>query len=382
MINDLLVNEQINDVAEDDTIKDIEKVSKRISSMENRIDNKVFYENLFMDIISGIITGKYLSDQLEIKKDGKIDPKSLAKAVINLERTVGKAETYVQFPTQVVRIKEERDEISQNKKKIEDILKQMEEKVLPLKGVTHKFNSLEIVGFHGSFYERITDYATGEKESVEINIPELSLKGGESILLSGASGEGKSTISRLLKRGDINNRNAIKIDGNEMVDKIGGEQYMAFQRDMNLGNERNVLFQLTGKESVSDLTKTEKENLMKILNRLEFKPNTILKQLAEKKFMEFSTGQQRRLVLSNLLLQIYSGISIVFVDEPGDGVGDRLVKKQLKMIIEYAKRNNVMLVLTTHRIDLAEDLVTKRYDLKDGVLKQIEIKKEKEEEKS
>ena len=342
MINDLLVNEQINDVAEDDTIKDIEKVSKRISSMENRIDNKVFYENLFMDIISGIITGKYLSDQLEIKKDGKIDPKSLAKAVINLERTVGKAETYVQFPTQVVRIKEERDEISQNKKKIEDILKQMEEKVLPLKGVTHKFNSLEIVGFHGSFYERITDYATGEKESVEINIPELSLKGGESILLSGASGEGKSTISRLLKRGDINNRNAIKIDGNEMVDKIGGEQYMAFQRDMNLGNERNVLFQLTGKESVSDLTKTEKENLMKILNRLEFKPNTILKQLAEKKFMEFSTGQQRRLVLSNLLLQIYSGISIVFVDEPGDGVGDRLVKKQLKMIIEYAKRNNVI----------------------------------------
>ena len=88
------------------------------------------------------------------------------------------------------------------------------------------------------------------------------------------------------------------------------------------------------------------------------------------------------MVLSNLLLQIYSGISIVFVDEPGDGVGDRLVKKQLKMIIEYAKRNNVMLVLTTHRIDLAEDLVTKRYDLKDGVLKQIEIKKEKEEEKS
>ena len=33
-----------------------------------------------------------------------------------------------------------------------------------------------------------------------------------------------------------------------------------------------------------------------------------------------------------------------------------------------------MLVLTTHRINLAEDLVTKRYDLKDGELKQIEIK--------
>ena len=55
----------------------------------------------------------------------------------------------------------------------------------------------------------------------------------------------------------------------------------------------------------------------------------------------------------------------------------------LEMIKKYAVEKNVMLLLTTHRLDLAEDLATKRYHInKDGVLEQMPIidkNKEKDE---
>ena len=39
-----------------------------------------------------------------------------------------------------------------------------------------------------------------------------------------------------------------------------------------------------------------------------------------------------------------------------------------------------MLILTTHRLDLAEDLATKRYNInKDGKLEQIPIKEQEQE---
>ena len=55
-------------------------------------------------------------------------------------------------------------------------------------------------------------------------------------------------------------------------------------------------------------------------------------------------------------------------------VEDRLIREQLKMIRQYAQDKNVMLLLTTHRLDLAEDLTTKRYHInKNGVLEQVPV---------
>ena len=91
--------------------------------------------------------------------------------------------------------------------------------------------------------------------------------------------------------------------------------------------------------------------------------------------MEFSTGQQRRLILSKLFYRIDDGASVVIVDEPVGNVEDKLIKEQLEMIKRYAMKRNVMLLLTTHRLDLAEDLATKRYHInEDGVMEQMEVK--------
>ena len=116
--------------------------------------------------------------------------------------------------------------------------------------------------------------------------------------------------------------------------------------------------------------------------QLKFDSPNFLEQLSSKKFMEFSTGQQRRLALSKMLYSIDDNTSIVIVDEPVGNVENSLIREQLKMITRYAEEKNVMLLLTTHRLELAEDLATKRYNItKDGTLEQIPIKhKEQDEE--
>ena len=83
-----------------------------------------------------------------------------------------------------------------------------------------------------------------------------------------------------------------------------------------------------------------------------------------------------------MLYSIDDNTSIVIVDEPVGNVENSLIREQLKMITRYAEEKNVMLLLTTHRLELAEDLATKRYNItKDGTLEQIPIKhKEQYEE--
>ena len=204
------------------------------------------------------------------------------------------------------------------------------------------------------------------------------MKRGDVVLLSGESGTGKSTLLRFLKRGDINNRNAIQLDNGEMVDNLGDE-YISFRPNTNLGNETNVLFQITGKRNISDLKPDDQKRLKEILGELKFDSPDLLEQLASKKFMEFSTGQQRRLALSKMFYRIEDGTSVIIVDEPVGNVENSLIREQLEMIKQYAKKRDVMLILTTHRLELAEDLATKRYNInKEGVLEQLPVKQKEQ----
>ena len=86
------------------------------------------------------------------------------------------------------------------------------------------------------------------------------------------------------------------------------------------------------------------------------------------------------MILSKLFYRIDDGASVVIVDEPVGNVEDKLKKEQLEMIKRYAMKRNVMLLLTTHRLDLAKDLATKRYHInEDGVMEQMEVKHKDEE---
>lgn len=371
---DLLGNEQISSKAEESAIESIRKVTEDEKRMHNKVKNSEFIYRVGMDLVTALISGAYINKMIKTKEDGKIDGKSLAMALVSLQSTKGIAGNFIDTAQMMVDRRKDEEKFNEICKKVQGILKQMEEKVYPLEGAQHSFDSVSINNFNGKFYPK-KDYETGEISfSTTIKIPEFSMQRGDVVLLSGESGVGKSTFLRFLKRGDINNRKAIKLDNGEMVDNLG-EEYISFRPSINLGDETNVLYQITGKRNISDLSIEEQKNLEGLLRELKFDTPNLLQQLATKKFMEFSTGQQRRLALSKFFYRINDGTSVIIVDEPVGNVEDKLIREQLEMIKKYAQRKNVMMILTTHRLDLAEDLATKRYNInKEGVMEQIKIK--------
>lgn len=379
---DLLEKEQISSQAEEDAIKNIKTLSEQQRKLENRRDNKELLFETSIDIAAALLSGLYISRNISLKENGKIDGKSLAAALVSLNSMKNVSGNFVRSIKGFQDIRNFEIEYEELSKKVQEIISQMEEKVYPLEGAESAFDSIKVENFNGKFYPK-KNYETGEIEfGTKINVPEFSMKRGDIVLLSGESGAGKSTFLRLLKRGDINNRKCIKLDNNKEVDNLGNE-YISFRPSIDLGDEKNVLYQITGKQSISDLDEKERENLLKIMEELNLNFPNLLEQLASKKFMEFSTGQQRRLALSKLFYRIDDGTSVIIVDEPVGNVEDKLIREQLEMIKKYAVEKNVMLLLTTHRLDLAEDLATKRYHInKDGVLEQMPIidkNKEKDE---
>lgn len=376
LVNELLEHEQISNNAKEGEIKNIQKLSEEERKLNRKIENKRLAFDVILDLAVALLSGIYVNKNIQTKENGKIDGRTLASTLVNLENVKGIARNFVTAIDGVVNIKKDEEIFKELCQKVNQILEQMEEKVYPLEGANHSFNSISINNLKGRFYPK-KDYETGKTEySTIINIPEFSMKRGDVVLLSGESGTGKSTFLRLLKRGDINNRKAIKLDNQEEVDSLGKE-YISFKPSINLGDETNVLYQITGKTSIKDLTKQEEKRLLSMLREMKLDSENLLQQLADKKFMEFSTGQQRRLALSKLFYRIKDGKSVVIVDEPVGNVEDKLIREQLEMIKRYAQSRNVMLILTTHRLDLAEDLATKRYHInKEGTLEQIPVKEE------
>ena len=377
--NDLLENEQVSSSAEKISIGEIKRSAKAEKRVLSEKENYELIFSIMSDSISAIMTGAYVGNNVKIKENGKIDGKSLASVIVSLRENKKIANTIYFKSRRLVKNNKREEGFESVCEDVFNIISQMEEKVYPLEGAKNSFDSLEIKDLDASFYPK-KDYKTGEiKFSTNIKIPEFSMKRGDVVLLSGASGAGKSTFLRLLKRGDINNRNAIKLSTGERVDNLGTE-FISFRPSMDLGSETTVLHQITGKRNISDLNKNERKKLIHIMNELHLDFPDLMEQLATRKFAEFSTGQQRRLILSKMFYRIDDGASVIIVDEPVGNVEDKLIKEQLEMIKRYALRKNVMLLLTTHRLDLAEKLSTKRYHINEnGVMEQMEIKsKEKE----
>ncbi len=379
MIDELLTHEQISNKATESTMEGVKDISIQEKKLENKVENNRLIYNLVLDLAVALISGAYINSLIQTKENGKINGKSLAYAMVSLQNTKGITGNFINFVQGSLKNRKDEDIFIESCKEVQDIIRQMEEKVYPLEGAKHAFDSLSINNFTGKFYPK-KDYETGQiNYATIIKVPEFSMKRGDIVLLSGESGVGKSTFLRFLKRGDINNRLNIQLDNKEKVDNLGNE-YISFKPSINLGDETNVLYQITGKKNISDLTREEQEHLETLLRELKFDMPDLLQQMSTKKFMEFSTGQQRRLAMCKVFYRINDGTSVIIVDEPVGHVEDALIREQLEMIKKYAQSKNVMLILTTHRIDLAEDLATKRYNInKDGVLEQIPIKSREED---
>lgn len=180
-----------------------------------------------------------------------------------------------------------------------------------------------------------------------LDIPDLEIKKGECVILTGHNGSGKSTLLKILA-GTVN-----KSEGEVSAE---GQIYYLPQQSLpfNKSVKNNLLFCLEGKRQ------EQKELCRKLLCAFD------LKHLENKNAKTLSGGECQRLALARVLCK--KG-DIILLDEPSsaaDSKGRGLINS---LIRQYCKETGCTLVMTTHTGEYPNISNLRIIELCDGKIK-------------
>ncbi len=375
---DLAKNEPISAIDEEMKLREIKDELARLKLEDDKIEIKASTIREVNLIVQSLLLGSTVAKEIQKKKE--LNGNTMAQVFMEMTHQRRLIDSIANDVDSVNRMMSKENQLVFLEEELKNIVKQIEEKQDPLEEVKHPIQKLQIRDLEGKFYPRKND-ETGEiTYQHNIKIPEFSAQTGEVVLLTGESGKGKSTLIRLLKKGDINNRYAIEVDDTEKVDKLG-KQFMQLKANSTIDSHTNVLKQITGKEAISELTEEEQKRLEKVLGDVSLDDEKAMQNLATKNYSQFSTGQQKRLVLAQRFYQMVHPVSVLLADEPADNVEKELIEEQFKVIKEYTKKKGMITILVTHRPELAEPYVDKRYHIgEDQKLREIPVIKEEARE--
>lgn len=185
----------------------------------------------------------------------------------------------------------------------------------------------------------------------------FEIKKGDKVLIKGASGEGKTTLVKIIA-------GLIKADGGSVLvnttnkslspDKICGLYSYLPQGNMLFSQsvKDNIVFASDyNEEKYNDIIKTCK--LSSVIENLPQKENTLLK-----KAVNLSEGQLQRVALARAL---YSNAPIVILDEPTSSLDIETEEDIVKTVADYGKT----LIVISHRLAFSQ-VVNKTINLSGG----------------
>jgi general L-amino acid transport system ATP-binding protein len=181
----------------------------------------------------------------------------------------------------------------------------------------------------------------------------LTVKGGERIVICGPSGSGKSTMIRCINRLEEHQQGKIVIDGVELtndlkkIDEVRRDVGMVFQH-FNLFPHLTVLENCTlAPIWVRKTPKREAEEIAQhYLKRVK------IPEQANKYPGQLSGGQQQRVAIARALCM---NPKIMLFDEPTSALDPEMVKEVLDTMVGLAEDGMTMLVVT-HEMGFARQV--------------------------
>lgn len=173
---------------------------------------------------------------------------------------------------------------------------------------------------------------------------DLSVKKGESLVVIGGSGTGKSVLIKCIQGLLTPDMGSIKIDGEEVVGtkkNIHEKMGMLFQGAAlfdSLSVWENVAFTLLENKHVS--RKNAKPEAIRVLRQVGLAPD-----VADLSPSELSGGMQKRVGLARAII---SNPEIIFFDEPTTGLDPIMADVINDLIIESAKGLGATTLTITH----------------------------------
>ena len=193
---------------------------------------------------------------------------------------------------------------------------------------------------------------------------DLEIQDGETVVLIGSSGSGKSTFLRCLNLLNVPDKGQIFIDGQEItnpktnLNKLRAKVGMVFQ-SFNLFENLNIIenIKLAPKKVLHISNKQAEKEAMELLKRVG---------LANKAYdypKNLSGGQRQRVAIARALAM---HPEVILFDEPTSALDPEMVGEVLEVIKDLAKDHSRTMVIVTHEMSFAREVGTRLIFLDKG----------------
>lgn len=182
--------------------------------------------------------------------------------------------------------------------------------------------------------------------------PDIVCEKGEHLLITGASGCGKTTLLHLIAGLVTPKRGSILIKGNDIA------QLRGTKLDKYRGREIGIVFQTP--QFIKSLTAEENLKMAASLNKLSI-DNVYLDSLFDTlnishcrnlKTNEMSQGELQRLSIARAVI---NKPSLILADEPTSSLDDKNCREAIKLLRYQAEKLQAGLVIVTHDNRLIPD---------------------------
>ena len=193
---------------------------------------------------------------------------------------------------------------------------------------------------------------------------DLEIQDGETVVLVGSSGSGKSTFLRCLNLLNVPDKGQIFIDGQEItnpktnLNKLRAKVGMVFQ-SFNLFENLNIIenIKLAPRKVLHLSNKQAEKEAIELLKRVG---------LANKAYdypKNLSGGQKQRVAIARALAM---HPEVILFDEPTSALDPEMVGEVLEVIKNLAKDHSRTMVIVTHEMSFAREVGTRLIFLDKG----------------
>lgn len=193
---------------------------------------------------------------------------------------------------------------------------------------------------------------------------DLEIQDGETVVLIGSSGSGKSTFLRCLNLLNVPDKGQIFIDGQEItkpktnLNKLRAKVGMVFQ-SFNLFENLNIIenIKLAPRKVLHLSNKQAEKEAMELLKRVG------LTNKAYDYPKNLSGGQKQRVAIARALAM---HPEVILFDEPTSALDPEMVGEVLEVIKDLAKDHSRTMVIVTHEMSFAREVGTRLIFLDKG----------------
>ena len=204
------------------------------------------------------------------------------------------------------------------------------------------------------------------KEIVVLRGVNLAVRSGETVVIRGRSGTGKSILLWLLSGLDRPTSGEVLLEGRSLSSLSGGE--LAQVRRDRIGiifQNFNLIESWTASENVEAALHhgqmPKKARWAKAIKALE---DLALAERLDNLPSELSIGEQQRVAIARTLM---NDPALILADEPTGDVDPETAKEIVEMLVAPVKQKGTALIIATHG-NLPLDIADRELWLRDGIL--------------